>query len=241
MEFALDRDGKRVHAQDADKREEYTCPVCGAKVIPRQGEVNSWHYAHLTPCEDDWEYDMSEWHRSWQEQFPKGNREIVLECDGEKHRADVLAYGYVLEFQHSPISAEEFNRRNAFYTKAGKKVIWIFDLIGEINAYRQQFRPPKLKCYDEWNRNNDNGGLWEWRYPKKCFKDYIPHEQKNIILFFQIADTDFSNEVDYYYIERVIWAPTYNFGKTSNFSRFKTSYYPGTKTEMLDWMKNKKL
>ena len=238
MEFALDRDGKRVHAGDADKNEEYTCPVCGAKVIPRQGKINIDHFAHVTPCEDAWAYDMSEWHRSWQEQFPKGNREIVLECDGEKHRADVLAYGYVLEFQHSPISREEFNRRNNFYIKAGKKVIWIFDFIDQRKKWQ-------LDCRKEWRSADDNGGCWMWKYHKKFLDDFIPQEEKNIILFFQMEEADFKDK-EQFYIERVVKVNTYKtrYGReweeNITWEWFNTSYYPGNKPELLDWMKNKK-
>ena len=60
---------------------------------------------------DDWKYDMSEWHRGWQSRFPENVREIVVEHRGECHRADILMGGYVIEFQHSPISAGEFERR----------------------------------------------------------------------------------------------------------------------------------
>lgn len=57
MEYALTADHHRVHALDAEKGQEYYCPVCGNQVIPRQGEVNSWHFAHVTSCVDDWKYD----------------------------------------------------------------------------------------------------------------------------------------------------------------------------------------
>ena len=50
MEYALTADHHRVHALDAEKGQEYYCPVCGNQVIPRQGEVNSWHFAHVTSC-----------------------------------------------------------------------------------------------------------------------------------------------------------------------------------------------
>ena len=132
MEYALTADHHRVHALDAEKGQEYYCPVCGNQVIPRQGEVNSWHFAHVTSCVDDWKYDMSEWHRNWQNRFPESTREVVIEYKGESHRADILTGGYVIEFQHSPITSTEFERRNLFYTKAGYKVIWVFD---ETEAY----------------------------------------------------------------------------------------------------------
>lgn len=115
MEYALTADHHRVHALDAEKGQEYYCPVCGNQVIPRQGEVNSWHFAHVTSCVDDWKYDMSEWHRNWQNRFPESTREVVIEYKGESHRADILTGGYVIEFQHSPITSTEFERRNLFY------------------------------------------------------------------------------------------------------------------------------
>lgn len=124
MEYALTADHHRVHAFDAEKGQEYYCPVCGNQVIPRQGEVNSWHFAHVTSCMDDWKYDMSEWHRGWQSRFPENVREIVVEHRGECHRADILMGGYVIEFQHSPISAGEFELRNKFYTRAGYKLLY---------------------------------------------------------------------------------------------------------------------
>lgn len=73
---------------------------------------------------DDWKYDMSEWHRNWQNRFPESTREVVIEYKGESHRADILTGGYVIEFQHSPITSTEFERRNLFYTKAGYKVTY---------------------------------------------------------------------------------------------------------------------
>ena len=49
-----------------------------------------------------------------------------------KHRADICFKDYVIEFQHSPISASEFNERNWFYTTAGYKLIWVFDMVRKL-------------------------------------------------------------------------------------------------------------
>ena len=114
MEYALTADHHRVHALDAEKGQEYYCPVCGNQVIPRQGEVNSWHFAHVTSCVDDWTYDMSEWHRNWQNRFPESTREVVIEYKGESHRADILTGGYVIEFQHSPLLQRSLNGATFF-------------------------------------------------------------------------------------------------------------------------------
>ena len=121
MEFALNHNSERIHATDANKQDEYICPLCRKKVVLRKGEVNIDHFAHQSKCDDTWKYDMSAWHSEWQQQFPKRNQEVVIEFNDEKHRADVMACGYVIEFQHSPITADEFNERNNFYLNYGKK------------------------------------------------------------------------------------------------------------------------
>ena len=150
MEFALNCKNEKIHISMADKSNDYFCPLCKGKVILRRGQINIEHFAHISKCEDSWKYDMSEWHSNWQAQFPRKNQEVVIEKNKEKHRADVMACGYVLEFQHSPITVEEFNERNKFYLNCGKKVVWIFDLADEYEC-------GQIQCYDEWHNKNDNG------------------------------------------------------------------------------------
>ena len=231
MEFAINDVGERVHASRANKNQVYFCPVCKRKVIPRQGDINVDHFAHTSQCADNWHYDMSEWHSQWQAQFPLGNREVVVEYLGEKHRADVMACGYVIEFQHSPITAEEFEERNNFYRSYGKKVIWIFDFVDECDAER-------MDCYEEWYEANDNGGKWSWKHPKRFLQSYIPQYDKDIIVFFQLVYEDIT-QTDVGYLERIVWA--IDEGGVSNFKRFFTSYYPANASELLEWIKNKKL
>ena len=231
MEFAINFSGERIHASYANKNEEYVCPTCRQKVIPRQGNQNIDHFAHVSSCTDCWHYDMSEWHSNWQAQFPVGNREFVVEHLGEKHRADVMACGYVIEFQHSSITAEEFEERNVFYRSYGKKVVWIFDFISE-------FDDGKIKCYDEWSDRNDNGGRFSWKYPKRFLQSYVPQRDKDIVVFFQLAKENHTDP-QCSYMERVHWAAEED--GISDFGRFWTSYYPGNATELLAWIRNKKL
>lgn len=231
MEFALNLNNERVHASCADKDQDYICPLCRKKVVLRRGEINVVHFAHQSKCDDNWKYDMSEWHSEWQQQFPKRNQEVVVDINGEKHRADVIACGYVIEFQHSPITADEFDERNKFYLSNGKKVIWIFDLSDEFEASR-------IRCNEEWSRTDDNGGKYSWRYPKRFLQNYLPQRDKNIIVFFQLFDSKHA-ERDEFYMERVIWA--INEDGHSNFKRFFTSYYPANATELLKFIKEKKL
>lgn len=91
-----------------------------------------------------------------------------------KHRADVCINGYVIEFQHSPISNTEFNERCWFYNRAGYKVVWIFDYMHE-----------DIYC----TKSTDYSDIWKWTRPKKTFVDFYAagdFNRKNIFLFFQL-------------------------------------------------------
>ena len=95
-------------------------------MIAKCGEVKVWHWAHRGKriCDPWWENE-TEWHRAWKAKFPDHWQEIVHKApDGEKHIADVKTdQGWVLEFQHSPISPEERRSRSEFY----KKLAWVVD------------------------------------------------------------------------------------------------------------------
>lgn len=270
---------KRIYIDDAinnEKNEEYICPVCGSKLIVRNGSINIPHFAHVrnNHC-DSFSSDISKWHLDWQNVFPKGNQEVVMSFDISehdyiiagyeyrfsdqlenelgcssfsadffekkmeyikepskmmhiKHRADVLACGYVIEFQHSPISSSEFNERNWFYMLCGKKVIWIFDFIEEYND-------GQIICYDEWSSSNDKGGKYKWKYSSKTFNSFVPQDQNNVTVFFQLFNE--LNDAEDSLIEKVTWCIPDDVG----FKRFCTSYYPTNKTEFRDWIEKRKL
>lgn len=103
----------------------------------------------------------------------KDNEIITL-----KHRADVRACGYIIEFQNSPISREEFNERNWFYTKIGCKVIWIFNLTEEWKSH-------KIKIHSYSKRNST---IYHWSYAMSTFKDFLPQKSKNVVVFFQFVE-----------------------------------------------------
>lgn len=220
--------------------ETYFCSSCKSELIVKNGNVRIPHFAHRNRCDcDDFDSDMSEWHRNWQKKFPLKNREVVLKMDvdhpfAERYkklvrRADVLCYGYVIEFQSSPITSSEFDERTDFYQMLGYKVIWIFNLI-------EEYQNDKIICYDEWHKGNDNGGKFRWNYASKTFVNYQP--TSGVILFFQFAEED----NDICYLEKVIWAINCNseMGDT-HFKRFYTSYYPGNFFRLIEKMKTKSL
>ncbi|MBR5144887.1 MAG: hypothetical protein IKW53_07545 [Clostridia bacterium] len=154
MYIALDENNNRICIDEAEKGQAYFCPVCHAPLIVRDGFLNAKHFAHMSGyCEDDWNYDMSEWHRQMQSYFPEHQREVVVKKGKKAHRADVLVDKTVIEFQHSPISASEFADRNDFFVSLGYRIAWVIDV-------SEQFRSELLYyCSD----NNDR--LMRWKYP----------------------------------------------------------------------------
>lgn len=93
------------------------------------------HFAHKSKvtCDPWYSGKMSAWHKEMQDLFPHHCQEIIVRDDehGEYHIADVVFKKnfkyYVVEFQHSAISYDEFVARTNFYMNQGYGMIWIFD------------------------------------------------------------------------------------------------------------------
>ncbi len=162
MKIALDANGNRTHISGTCNQEKYFCPLCGEELILRKGEIRAHHFAHKanTQCNDGWHYDMSEWHSNWQDKFPVETQEVVKRHDGKKHRADVLIESIktVIEFQHSPLSPDEFEDRNAFYNELGYRVVWLFDVI-------EQYED---KIIDEQKFKNN---IYIWKRPRNTLRN----------------------------------------------------------------------
>lgn len=131
------------------------CDICDSEVIPKCGRIVTWHWAHKTleDC-DTWAESITQWHADWQSRFPKEMREIPI----GKHRADILlSNGRVLEFQHSGISVDQIEEREAHYGD----MIWIFDAVEAANCGRIDLR------IKDWNVSP---GLrhcsFRWRHPR---------------------------------------------------------------------------
>ena len=180
MYIAMDGENRLIYIDDTVPGRTYFCPVCLRGLSARRGEVRHHYFAHLPgeACSDLWEgsYDMSEWHREWQRCFPITNQEVVVQLGDIKHRADVLTGKTVIEFQHSSLSTDSFNKRNSFYSDLGYKVVWLFDLTDE---------------YEEGKitRDSDNDGSisFSWSHPRNTFNRYDV-ENGQIELFLQMGD-----------------------------------------------------
>lgn len=172
MFFANDKNGNRISAEDAIVGEKYFCPTCNTELILKPGIERQAHFAHKVACSDHWYYEMSEWHQRMQGYFLPKYREVVVEHNGEKHRADVLipdrhgSKSLVIEFQHSNMSREEFFERNVFYKKAGYNIIWVFDIN---NPVTEKF----LSNTDDYIFN------FKWNCPYACLKDYKYYTNKD--------------------------------------------------------------
>lgn len=112
---------------EATKGAKGTCPVCGSELIAKCGpdRMNHWAHKGTRNCDPWWENE-TEWHRAWKSNFPSDWQEVIHtdKKTGEKHIADVCTpSGFVIEFQHSFLNAEERTKREQFY----KNLIWVID------------------------------------------------------------------------------------------------------------------
>ena len=238
MFVALNSDNNRVWADKTLQKDAiYTCPVCRGQVRLRAGSLNAPHFAHVTACTDDFSQEMSEWHKGWQELFPAGNREVVISHNGETHRADVLCYGTVIEFQHSTISKEEFSRRNKFYTDAGYKVVWIFDAI---DLFTDNDKSGRMFLDGNWRTPWDSGDYVRWKHPWRYLNGFLPQDEKSIHIFFNTVARDISNEgeITKFYIRQVVDVPLCHIVGIHSWGRFLTSNLsPSNCNELKEWLR----
>lgn len=206
MFIALDVNGNRISIENATKDSQYFCPICGKPLIIRATDslAVKTHFAHKrgTICYDDWTHDMSEWHLSWQQRFPEQYREVVIEKNGIKHRADICIGNTVIEFQHSPITGEEIAKRNDFYLSCGYQVVWVFDATDKIKNWIEDSIDP-MKCRDDdlcWKRAKQQFAI---RIPqqvtiylqyKTCISNpqYANQEFDIMLLLTKISPKDFT-------------------------------------------------
>lgn len=97
------------------------CPLCGGAVRARCGQVNAWHWAHVSGGEcDAWAEPETEWHCAYKRTVPPAQREVTMGA----HRADLVSHdGFVVELQHSSLPVEDIQAREKHYGK----MLWLFD------------------------------------------------------------------------------------------------------------------
>lgn len=171
MFVALDKQGNRVHADDAIKSKSYICQKCGKEVKPKQGNINKWHFAHAIDEGCDYGKDSDhkgEWHMRMQEYFPKDSREyrfIDYETN-EVHIADVFIEecNTVLEFQHSRIEENEFSKRTSFHLNNNRRIVWLFN---ENIITKDGNSSCRIKYIEKFQKE-----WYKWlRNPRKCLQN----------------------------------------------------------------------
>lgn len=113
-------------------------------MIPVCGEINTWHWRHVTKVECNSKPE-TEWHRKLKNSAEHFNCEVEIRIGNGEHIADVVAShpkkrngykikGNIIELQHSSITSEEVIDRCVFYLSNGYKTTWLFDLSEKYKA-----------------------------------------------------------------------------------------------------------
>lgn len=140
MKFALHNNervtaNKELQQAIRDGASQAVCPNpdCSDPMIPKCGEIYTWHWAHKSGHDcDDWGEPETQWHREWKDRFPEDCQEVIIrgsgKWEGVVHRADVaIPGGPVIEFQHSSLSADQIREREDFYTDNWGSMVWVVD------------------------------------------------------------------------------------------------------------------
>ena len=205
MFIAKDINGNIVTIEEAELFEKenpgvkikYFCPSCSAElnIDSKTSKYKRIHFKHKkgTLCNDDWTYDMSEWHRNWQNYFPKECQEVVMSNGVETHRADVCINNTVIEFQHSNITREDFTARNIFYTSLGYDVEWVFDADNKLRNEGKNYLIPFV--WEDVHSYMDNFvRTIEWRWSNSIFENFINCGGK-VKIYLETSTTDSDEHV----------------------------------------------
>lgn len=117
--YGLDSSNNKISAFPGAQA---VCPVCLGQLVPKCGEINTWHWAHMAKdrC-DSWIEPESEWHREWKSLVEPSLCEVVI----GQHRADLIGRnGIIIKLQSSYISPEEIRAQESFFDN----MIWLFDV-----------------------------------------------------------------------------------------------------------------
>lgn len=116
-------DGVCKDIVDAASGDRGKCPLCGAEMVAKVGEVKVPHWSHFGKrvC-DDWYQPKGPWHIAWQNQFDPSWQECPKVKHDMRHIADVYTpSGWTVEFQMSKILEPERRARESFYGD----MIWV--------------------------------------------------------------------------------------------------------------------
>ena len=126
-EYGFDvKNNKKIHINDyVNGVDECVCFGCNEPFVAIQNSKHmADHYKHKAKSNCNYQ-PMTKWHEDWQNLF------ALTEMIFDRRRADVFirTQDLVIEFQHSPIKAEETISRTNDYMKEVSNVVWLFDKI----------------------------------------------------------------------------------------------------------------
>ncbi|WP_107081617.1 competence protein CoiA family protein [Streptomyces sp. SBT349] len=147
MLYADDGTGERIEPYPSGRA---ACPLCAGVIRARCGQVNIWHWAHVSGGDcDSWSEPETDWHRAYQRIVPADRREVPMGT----HRADLVsANGAVVELQHSSLS-DEIAAREAHYGAMN----WLFDAREAYWSNRLILRPGR----------DDSYVSFRWKQPRR--------------------------------------------------------------------------
>lgn len=172
MLYAWAGDQKRAPVA---KGERTTCRDCGGPLTAVMPVENTPHWRHKAGDCDPWSEPEGPWHLGWKKLFDMSCREIGLRdpVTRELHRADVLvgsgtSIATVLELQHSPISEDERNAREAFYRRE-HRMFWLVHIHNESSFLGTYFNMSLDFKSRVVNLDGKEFAIMRWMGPNKQF------------------------------------------------------------------------
>jgi hypothetical protein len=169
--------------------------VCGDghSMVPKCGELVTWHWAHEANTDCVTCSEESPWHLEWKSvAYRLGCQiEVGMLRGSERRRADIVAGGWIVELQHGYLTPAEIRGRENFY---GSNLLWIYDAqrfaarmstwpakqSGELPRFRIKQPPLSLAThsrevfFDLRTIRQRAEHDWEWQGPSEEYAGVCP-------------------------------------------------------------------
>lgn len=150
--------------------------MTGVASLPRSCPSRTRRTGSIRPATAiPWSEPEGSWHLGWKELFEMPCREIALRdpATGELHRADVLvgsgtSRATVLELQHSSISEDERDAREAFYRRE-HRMFWLVHIHSESSFLGTHFGTSLDFRSRVINLDGKEFAIMSWMGPSKQF------------------------------------------------------------------------
>lgn len=208
MFYGLNDKGERIYIKDSIKGEKYYCPCCKGEMIRKVGKVKSHHFAHISAVCDTWySENKGSWHRNLQNCFSPDSQEVLVKSDNSEvyHISDVFLKGKerntIIEFQHSPMSIQEFTKRNDFYINNGttgiekNRIVWVFDCRNKEIFITLSRVLGAYNGFYWWKKENrvgfENYARMTWNNAIKTYSNIVVDMNKDITIFLCVNQRGF--------------------------------------------------